>query len=105
MVKKIIGLDETGKKVFERDARIYEQNIANRTFGITISDIFKVVPVLVLIVTVYVNQQNFNSRVIDMVSQNTQSIGKLTDVIANINSSLSAITGKQYRDGYPTGGI
>lgn len=101
MVDRIAGYDKSGKKVFERDARLYEQNIANRTFGITIADVFKVLPVFVLIVTVYVNQQNFNMQVMNMLDQNAKAIEGMRNTLSNLNVYLSSSTGKQFRDGRP----
>lgn len=101
MVKKIVGLDENGKKVFEREARIYDQGIENKTFGITIGDIFKVIPVFILIVTVYVNQQNFNVQILNMTNNNSKAVSDITQVIGNINNYLSSTTGKQFKDGRP----
>lgn len=101
MVKKIVGYDDSGKKIFEREARAYDQGIANKTFGITVADVFKVVPILVLIVTVYVNQQNFNAKMLESTSENSQAIGGIKETLANLNNYLSATTGKQFKDGIP----
>jgi len=101
MVKRIIGLDEKGKEVFNREARAYEESIANKTFGITISDVFRVVPILVLLVTVYVNQQNFNYQVLEMTKENTRAISGMKEVLYNLNNYLSSATGKQFKDGSP----
>lgn len=101
MVKKIVGYDDAGKKVFEREAREYDKSIVNTKFGITLSDIFKVVPVLVLIITVYVNQQNFNVQILRSVDNNSYAIGGMKETLANLNNYLSSSTGKQFKDGRP----
>ena len=101
MVKKIIGYDEEGKKVFEREARIYDQSIANTKFGVTLADVFKVVPVFILIVTVYVNQQNFNVQVLNMTNKNTEAISHMGNVLGSLQNYLSSSTGKQFKDGRP----
>lgn len=101
LVKKIVGFDEEGKKIFERDARAYDNSIANTPFGITLSDIFKVVPVFILIITVYVNQQNFNVQILTMVNNNTSAVVGIKEVLGNLNNYLSSTTGKQFKDGRP----
>lgn len=101
MVKRIVGYDEDDKVVFDRDARPYDLGVAHKTFGITLSDVFKVVPIFFLIVTVYVNQQNFNIKVMEMISTNSSAIGKMCDTLQNINNYLSSSTGKQFKDGRP----
>lgn len=101
MVKRIVGLDAEGKEVFNREARGYDQGISSKTFGITIGDVLKIVPVFILIITVYVNQQNFNIRVLELSSNNAQAIGSLKEVVLNLNNYLSSQTGKQFKDGRP----
>lgn len=101
MVKKIIGLDAEGNQVFEREARAYDQSIASHVFGITLGDVFKVIPVVILIITVYVNQQNFNVQILNMVNNNTITVSKISVTIDNLNNYLSSTTGKQFKDGRP----
>lgn len=101
MVKKIVGYDEEGNQVFEREAREYDRSIANTPFGITISDIFKVIPVFILIITVYVNQQNFNVQILAMVNNNTSAVVGIKETLGNLNNYLSSTTGKQFKDGRP----
>lgn len=101
MVQKIVGLDAKGNKVFERDARAYDKGLANTVFGITLGDVFKVIPILILVVSVHVNQQNFNTKILSISSDNAQAIGGLKDVVINLNNYLSSQTGKQFKDGRP----
>jgi hypothetical protein len=99
MVKRIVGYDDSGKKVFERDARTYDQSITDSVFGITLSDVFKIIPIFALAINVYSNQKSFNERILDMTNRNSEAISAMSNGLNNINNSLSAITGKQYKDG------
>lgn len=112
MVKKIIGLDDAGKQVFERDARSYDQGIADMVFGIRAGDIVKAIPVIFLCGMVWSNQQAFNVKLLDMVNANSQIIKNLAsensktlsimnEYIAKMDSYLSAATGKRFRNGEP----
>ena len=108
MVKKIVGFDEDGKKVFERDARQYDQSIVNTTFGLTLADVIKVVPIIILMIGVYVNQQSFNATILRSVdslavlsSDNAKAIGGMKEALNNLNNYLSSSTGKQFENGRP----
>lgn len=101
MVRKIVGYDNAGKKVFERDARSYDEGIGHIRFGITFADVLKVIPVFILIITVYVNQQNFNVQLLNISNSNSKSIMNITNVLGNLNNYLSSTTGKQFKDGRP----
>lgn len=108
MVKKIIGVDEHGKKVFERDARVYDQSIANLRFGVSVGDVLKAVPIIVVCALFYAqdmnfkeNQKLFNSQVLASINENSKAIGGIKDVLFNLNSYLSSETGQQFKDGVP----
>lgn len=101
MIDKIVGVDKNGKKIFERDPRSFDEGIGHLRFGITLADVFKVIPVFILIVTVYVNQQNFNIQIMAMTRSNASSIDKVCETLNNINNYLSSSTGKQFKDGRP----
>ncbi len=99
MVKKIVGYDDKGKVVFERNPREMDNLISNHK--ITISEVIRVVPILVLLVTVYVNQQNFNTHILRTVDNNSQAIAGIKEVLANLNNYMSSSTGKQFHNGIP----
>lgn len=108
MVKKIVGLDAEGNKVFERDARAYDQSLANMRFGVSIGDVLKAIPIIVACVYMYSNQQAFNRTMmgsIDSLSlstnENAKAIGGIKDTLSNLNNYLSATTGKQFEYGRP----
>lgn len=108
MVKKIIGLDEQGKKVFERDARAYDQSVANMRFGISIGDALKAIPFIVFCVLFYAqdqafkeNQKAFNVQVLKSINENSMAIGGIKEVLGNLNNYLSSSTGKQFESGRP----
>jgi hypothetical protein len=101
MVKKIIGYNEEGEKVFERDARDYDKSIANTTFGVSLGDIVKAVPIIFLCGIVWANQQSFNSMVVKSLEKNAEAIGDVKTVLANLNNYLSSTTGKRFRNGEP----
>ena len=103
VVKRIVGFDDNGKKVFEREAREYDQSIVYKPFAITLSDIIKVVPIFFACVYVYVNQNNFNNTILQSINSvsistqnNTLAINNLKDVLATIS------TGKNFKDGMPS---
>lgn len=106
MVRKIIGYDASGKKVFERDAREYDKSVSGAIFGISIGDIVKAVPVVFLCGIVYANQQNVNSHLMGSISEvskttalNSEAIGGLKDTLKNLDNYLSASTGKPFYNG------
>lgn len=101
MVKKIIGYDDKGGKVFERDAREYDKSVSNMLMGISIGDIVKAVPIFFLCGTVYMHQQDFNEKVLISMKSNSDAIGGIKEVLAHLDSSLTQITGKQFLDGMP----
>lgn len=86
---------------WEREPRAYDNGLANKTFGITLADVFKAAPFFALIVTVYVNQQNFNIMILNSQNQNAQAISAMKDTLVNLNNYLSSSTGKQFKDGRP----
>ena len=101
MVEKIRGYDKHENVIFEREAREYDKSIVNTTFGITISDIFKVIPVLILLITVYINQQNFNVQIIKYMDSNTKTTENIKYTLDNLHNYLSASTGKRFKNGEP----
>lgn len=108
MVQKIVGYDDKGKKVFEREARAYDQSISKTAFGVTLGDIVKAIPIVFLCGIVYANQQNVNKHMMDAVlqvsastSENSKAINGIWVVLNNLNNYLSASTGKQFKDGVP----
>lgn len=101
MVKKIVGYNEQGKIVFEREAREYDKTIANTAFGVSLGDIVKAVPIIFLCGIIYAGQQNFNERILKNVNDNSQAIGGMKEALSNLNNYLSSATGKQFKDGRP----
>ena len=101
MVEKVRGYDKDDNIIFERSAREYDKSIASTVFGITLSDVFKVIPVLILLVTVYVNQQNFNAQILNSVNNNSRAIEGISTAMSNLNNYLSASTGKRFKNGEP----
>lgn len=112
MVKKVVGYNDQGEKVFEREARVYDQTIANTMFGISIGDVVKAVPVIFLCGIVWANQQSTNEKLSEAMAANTTSIKEiansntrtlnaLTDYISKMDSYLSSTTGKRFRNGEP----
>ena len=101
MVKKIVGFDENGKKLFEREARAYDKGLATTVLGISVGDIVKTVPVIFLCGIIYAGQQNFNQQIMKSTSENSAAISRLDITLVNINNYLSASTGKQFKDGRP----
>ena len=102
MVKKIAGFDEKGNKVFERDAREYDQSVIHKPFQITLSDLIKVIPIFFACAYVYINQNNFNNSILqsfNTISVTTQENTKAIDSLKDVLSSL--MTGKKFKDGMP----
>lgn len=112
MVKRIVGFDEKGKQVFERDARAYDQSLANMKFGLTIGDIVKAVPIIFLCGIVWANQKSTNEKlseaiqanttqIKEIVNGNTQTLNFLQSYISRVDNYLSATTGKRFKNGEP----
>ncbi len=109
MVKKIVGYDESGKKLFEREARDYDKGIMSQVIpGLTIGDIFKGVVLVFGIGVAYVNfnnqfaqQQNTNMQMIETLKKITDQVEKHSRILAHLDSYLSSSTGRQFTDGEP----
>lgn len=108
MTEKVVGLDKTGKQIWERNAREYDRSISNSLFGITIGEAIKVVSVVAVGAMLYANQLKVNEQLmqsIKLVSEtsekNSEAILGVKDVLWNLNNYLSASTGKQFKDGIP----
>ncbi len=108
MVKRVVGYDDKGKEVFNREAREYDQSISKSVFGITIGDAVKAITVVAIGVMLYANQQRVNEQLMqsiklvsDSSERNTAAITSMRDVLWNLNNYLSASTGKQFKDGVP----
>lgn len=104
MVKKVIGINDKGEKLWERDAREYDRTITshNTIFGISVSEIFRVIPVFIAIGMMYSNQQNLNSQMLAMGAANSASISKMVVTLGHLDNWLSSTTGKQFTDGVPS---
>lgn len=105
MVKKIVGYDDSGKKVFERDAREYDNFLSNK---FSFKDIIKVIPIVVACCLFYFNmlnfqesQSRFNITVIQSINKNSDAIGGIKDVLSSLDSYLSSSTGRQFERGRP----
>lgn len=112
MVKRVVGYDDKGAKVFDREAREYDKGIANTVFGITVGDVFKVIPLIFLCGMVWANQQSINDKMSQMIATNTLAIKDiantnsktfvaLTEYVSRMDSYLSATTGKRFKNGEP----
>lgn len=109
MVKKIVGYDDGGRKVFERDAREYDKGIMGQIMpGLTIGDIVKTVPIIFAIGVgwnnfnnQYVSQQNTNTQMIQTLQKITEQVEKHSRILAHLDVYLSSSTGKQFSDGEP----
>lgn len=108
MVKRIVGYDDKGEKLFDREARDYDKRIAATVFGITLGDIVKAVPVIAACVLIYSNnehfkqdQLSFNKTVLSSINTNAENIAGIKNVLTNLNNYLSSATGKQFKDGIP----
>lgn len=99
MVRKVRGFDDKGNMVFERDAREYDRSISNTMFGVSMGDIVKAVPIIFMAGMIYMYQQGLNSRILEMVGNNTTAISSMSRSITRLNMYLSASTGKQFDDG------
>lgn len=112
MVKRIVGYDEDGNKVFDREARVYDKGMGSSfsLFGaqFSVGDIIKAIPIITICISVYTNQQLTNARFLDSITKisqstenNAQAIAGMKDVLGNLNNYLSSKTGKQFKDGLP----
>jgi hypothetical protein len=109
MVHKIIGVDEKGKKIFEREAREYDQGIMGQIIpGLTVGDIIKTVPILFAIGAgwanfnnQYLQQQQTNQQMLAALKSISDEVGKHSKILAHLDSYLSSSTGKQFNDGEP----
>ena len=101
MVKKVVGYDDFGKKVFERDAREYDRLISQNVFGISISDIVKTVPVFIACGIFYANDLNFKRVQTEFNEKMVLSVNNMNNTLTNLNNYLSSTTGKQFKDGRP----
>jgi len=101
VVEKIKGYDKTGKLVFERNAREYDKSITKTVFGITVADIFKAVPILVLAGVIYGQQEDFNHTVFEWHKEDVSTIEGIKNTLENLNSWLSSSTGRPFKDGMP----
>lgn len=102
------------KQVFHgEDKRYYDEgytNLKNQVFGITISDVFKVIPIIVACVLVYTNNESFkanqlavNKQMSGQLYDNAQAIGGIKEVLGNLNNYLSSKSGQMFKDGIPRG--
>ena len=103
MVKKIVGFDDKGNKVFERDARDYDKSITKTVFGLTLGDVIKTVPIIFLAGIVYAHQDDFNKKLFAWHKEDVATIAGIQTTLENLNSWLSASTGKPFKDGMPVG--
>lgn len=108
MVKRIVGYDDSGKQVFDREAREYDKSMNQSTFGVTINDLIKAIPVIFLCGIVYAGQQSINANQVNinaqtqrLIDKNSEIISSMKDAINNLNMYLSSTTGKQFKDGRP----
>ena len=110
MVKRIVGYEDDNKTkiVFEREARDYDRSLANSTFGITISDIFRVAPVFIACAIFYFNtiqfreyQMDFNKQIVMANERQDRTIENVALALSNLNNYLSATTGKRFKNGEP----
>lgn len=112
MVKRIVGYDAQGKKVFDREARSYDNSVENRVFGVSVGDVIKAVPVIFLCGMIWQNQQITNKTLFNSLSENNKSIQELTrsngatleflnKYISRMDNYLSATTGKRFKEGEP----
>lgn len=99
MVKRIVGYDDKGNKVFERPAREYDNQISKMVFGITLGDAVKAGSVLALGVMLYANQQTFNGKVLGELTDNAVIRKEIINTLNNINVTLSLIVGKPVVNG------
>lgn len=101
MVKIVRGYDDDEKVVFERPAREYDKSIAKTTFGISLGDIVKAIPIIFLCGIVYAHQQEFDSRMLNSMNENSSAVTSIKMVLQHLDNSLTKITGKQFQDGLP----
>jgi hypothetical protein len=119
VVKRIVGLDDNGKKVFERDAREYDTLIANTKFGVTLGDIVKAVPVIFLCGMLWMKNESAwenqiknnlqmtqaiqanTSEIKNISSNNSKTLSFLQDYIFKMDNYLSSTTGKRFKNGEP----
>lgn len=109
MTTKVMGYDEKGKKIWERQARDYDKGITGQIVsGLTIGDLLKFAGVLVACVawyfsqqTSWTNQQNLNSQTIITLQKIGDQVEKHSKILSHLDTYLSSSTGKQFTDGEP----
>lgn len=108
MTTKVAGFDAKGRKIWEREAREYDQSISHKVFGISLGDVVKAVPIIFLCASYYVADVNFkrdqlaiNNKMQASFDKQAVSIENMNKTLINLNIYLSATTGKQFQDGLP----
>jgi len=99
MVTRIVGYSNDGKKVFDRPAREYDSQISKMVFGITMGDAIKAGSVIALGIMLYANQMNFNTKVLQELTDNASIRREMINTLSNINVTLSLIVGKPVVNG------
>ena len=107
MVDKIVGIDKTGKKLFERNARDYDKGIMDQIIpGLTLGDIVKAVPIFFIAGVAWTNfnnqylaQQATNAQLLDTVKTISGQVEKHSRILIHLDNYLSSATGKQFNDG------
>lgn len=112
--KRVIGIDDKGNKLWERDAREYDSRgvMGQIIPGLTIGDIVKTIPIIFAIAASWINYQNqmtqqaaTNVQMIQTLQKITEQVEKHSRILAHLDNYLSSSTGKQFNDGVPVNNI
>lgn len=103
MARKVIGYDEQGNKIWERDAREYDSKsfMGQIVPGLTIGDIVKAVPVVFLAGMAWMNQQNTNVQFLNTMQKISDKVEAHSEALQHLDNYMSSATGKQFQNGEP----